>query len=343
MPYQNLIIHSIEKEQHSDEVTIIKSESTIEIVGEPIENFCASLIDAYRNDKRISNTKFKDDSRFKVLYGRYKNGEIGFVEATRELIDQMGIILQNKTAAKGGKFAFIEEDINGNSFFYAFLIRDRKGGQIQYSEENSKYILNSVEYADTNNLAMAARVNHNIFLDISTNSLLNYLSFTYSGTKQSEVSDYFSNWLGAAELHKNSEYAKDLSKAILKIGDFDEEGYAGTATEKLQLVLNYAQSNNDDIINLYALSEYLYGPDNRNLIRETCDAHDYIFTEKFKLISTSKNLFKNISVNVSGIKLQFPRNLLDNDIVKVEEGMVVINDAVLAAKILSDYESQAES
>jgi len=190
---------------------------------------------------------------------------------------------------------------------------------------------------------MAARVNHNVFSSTAEGSLLNYLSFTYSGTKQNEVSDYFSNWIGAAELHKNSEYARDLRKAILKIGDFDEEEYAGTATEKLQLVLSYAQANNDDIINIYSLSEHLYGPDNRNLLRETCDTNNYIFTEKFKLISTSKNLFKNISVKVGEIKLQFPRNLLDNQVVSVDEGIVVINDAALAAKILNDYESQAEA
>jgi len=91
------------------------------------------------------------------------------------------------------------------------------------------------------------------------------------------------------------------------------------------------------------LSEHLYGPDNRNLLRETCDTNNYIFTEKFKLISTSKNLFKNISVKVGEIKLQFPRNLLDNQVVSVDEGIVVINDAALAAKILNDYESQAEA
>tara|TARA_R110000744_G_scaffold186649_2_gene306043 strand:+ start:840 stop:1628 length:789 start_codon:yes stop_codon:yes gene_type:complete len=255
MPYQNLIIHSIEKEQHSDQVNIIKSESTIEIEDESIENFCSALIDSYKNDKRISNTKFTEDSRFQEVYIEFKSGEKDFVTSTRELIDQMGIILENKKAAKGGKFAFIEEEANGNNYYYVFLIRDRKGGQIEYSEESSKYILNSVEYADTNNLAMAARVNYNVFSTMSEGSMLNYLSFTYSGTKQSEVSDYFSNWIGAAELHKNSEYARDLRKAILQIGDFDEEEYAGTATEKLQLVLSYSQANNDDIINIYSLSE----------------------------------------------------------------------------------------
>ena len=153
------------------------------------------------------------------------------------------------------------------------------------------------------------------------------MSFTYSGTKQDGVSDYFANWLGAAELHRNSEYANDLRKAILKIGDFDEEEYAGSATEKLQLVLNYAQSNNDDIINIYSLSEHLYGPDNRNLLRETCDENNYIFTERFKLISTSKSLFKNISVKAGEIKLLFPRCLFDNDIIIVDDVIVFIENA----------------
>ena len=259
------------------------------------------------------------------------------------MIDSIASILEMTKTAKGGKFAFIEAEQSGNNFFYVFLIRDTKGGQIKYSEENSKYILNLIEYADTNNLAMAARVNFNIYNSSRENNLLNYLSFTYSGTKQDGVSDYFANWLGAAELHRNSEYANDLRKAILKIGDFDEEEYAGSATEKLQLVLNYAQSNNDDIINIYSLSEHLYGPDNRNLLRETCDENNYIFTERFKLISTSKGLFKNISVKAGEIKLQFPRSLFENEIIKVDDGIVVIENASLAEKILQDYESSSEA
>jgi len=343
MPYQKLIIHSIEKEQFSDVVTVVKSDDTIKINDDSIEKFCDSLVDSYRNDSRISNTKFKDGANFKKKYDEFYNGKLSFVESTKDMIDSMESILENLKSAKGGKFVFIQDNRDGNNYYYVFLIRDTKGGQIKYSKKNSKYMLNSVEYADTNNLAMAARVNHKVYQKTKENNLLNYLSFTYSGNKQHEVSDYFSNWIGAAELHKNSEYASDLKKAILKIGDFDEDEYAGTATEKLQLVLNYAQANNDDIINIYSLSEHLYGPDNRNLLRETCDAHNYIFTERFKLISASKNLFKNISVKVGEIRLQFPRNLLDNQKISIDEGTVVINDAALAAKILNDYESQAEA
>ena len=343
MPYHNLIIHSIEKQQFSDSITVLKSESTIEVNDESIENFCDSLVDSYRNDNRISNTKFKENSRFKGIYDSFKNGGKSFVESTSEMIDSIASILEITKTAKGGKFVFIEAEQNGNYFYYVFLIRDTKGGQIKYSTENSKYILNSIEYADTNNLAMAARVNYNIYHSSQDNDLLNYLSFTYSGSKQDGVSDYFANWLGAAELHKNSEYAIHLRKAILKIGDFDEDEFAGTATEKLQQVLHYAQSNNEDIINIYSLSEHLYGPENRNLLREICDENNYIFTERFKLVAGSKNLFKNISVKVGEIKLQFPRSFLENQTVKVEEGIVVIDDAALADKIIQDYVSNSEA
>ncbi|MBW8244059.1 nucleoid-associated protein [Muricauda oceani] len=343
MPYRNLIIHSIEKEQFSDTVIVVKSKSTIDIDDESIEKFCDSLVDSYRNDNRISNTKFKENSRFKGMYDGLKKSEKTFVECTSEMVDSIASILELTKTAKGGKFVFIEAQQNGNDFFYVFLIRDTTGGQIKYSSENSKYVLNSVEYADTNNLAMAARVNYNIYKLSQNDDLLNYLSFTYSGNKQDGVSDYFANWLGASELHKNSEYAIHLRKAILKIGDFDEAEHAGSATEKLQLVLNYAMSNEDDIINIYSLSEHLYGPDNRNLIRDTCDENNFIFTERFKLITTSKNLFRNISVKVGEIKLQFPRIFLENQTVKVSNGVVVIDDSTLAEKIIQDYESKNEA
>ena len=124
MTYQNLIIHSIEKEQFSDTVVVVKSESTIEIEDQSIENFCDSLVDSYRNDNRISNTKFKENSSFKTIYKSFKNQEKSFVESTSEMIDSIASILEMTKPAKGGKIAFIEAEQSGNNFFYVFLIRD---------------------------------------------------------------------------------------------------------------------------------------------------------------------------------------------------------------------------
>lgn len=333
MPYKNLVIHSIEKEQFSDQVHTIKSTASIEIEGESIENFCNSLKESYKNDNRISNTRFAEDSIFKKTYDIYLKGCISFVECSSELIDLISVLLKTTKSAKGGKFVFMEEKTNRNTFYYIFLIRDTKGGQIEYSEESSKYILNSVEYADTNNLAMSARINQDIYKNATDNIDLNYLSFTYSGTKQSVVSAYFSNWLGVTKLHKDNEYASALKKAIMLTGDYVDDGYSGTATEKLQLVLHYVQAKNDEIVNIYSLSEYLYGTSNRNLIRNKCDENNLIFTERFKLTPASKNLFQNISVKVSEIRLQFPRTLLEKKIIQVSDGKVVIYDAPLADKI----------
>ena len=334
MSLKNLIIHSLEKEQHSREVNPIISEATIGLNDDAVINFCDNLIDSYKNDNKISNSKFKTESFFKEDYDAFYSEDLTFVESTTRMIQKMEYKLSSVTSAKGGKFAFILEERDGNSFFYVFLIRDVKGGQISYSQEQKKYILNSIEYADTNNLAMAVRVNKKVY---SEEEQRNYLSFTYSGVKQHEVSGYFSDWVGADEMHKNSEYAADLKKAINQIGDILEGEFQGSVTEKLQGVLRYVESNNEDFLNLYSLSEYLYGEDNRNKLRTVLEDNNYAFTEKFQLIPSSRKQFRNISVKANNITLQFPRHLYDEEIVDVRGGIVSIKDETLANKILEDY------
>tara|TARA_R110002020_G_scaffold259768_2_gene473837 strand:- start:189849 stop:190877 length:1029 start_codon:yes stop_codon:yes gene_type:complete len=342
MPIQKLIIHSLEKEQHTRNVTPLISEDTIEVEDDAILEFCNNLIDAYKNDSKISNSKFKENSLFKKDYDSFYWGNQNFVESTSNMMAKMELVLGNVTAAKGGKFAFIQESRDSNNFFYVFLIRDVTGGQIKYSKSKKKYILNSIEYADTNNLAMAVRVNNGIYEDQKSELRKNYLSFTYSGIKQNEVSGYFSDWVGADDIHKNSEYATDLRKAISIIGDFDEDEFAGSVTEKLQSVIGFAESNKDDIINIYSLSEYLYGRENRNLVRNTLEKNNLIFTERFPLISSSKNSFKSISAKVNNITLRFPRHYYDDEIVDVSDGIVTIRDRGLADKVMRDLNSQQE-
>lgn len=337
MAIKKLIIHSLEKEQFKMDVVPLISEDTIDVSNDAVILFCNNLIDAYKNDKKISSSKFKEKSLFKKDYdSMYSEGK-SFVESTSNMVLKMELILKQISAAKGGKFAFIQEERDKNQFFYAFLIRDIKGGQIEYSKAKKKYILNSIEYADTNNLAMAVRVNYNIYKENESELSKNYLTFTYAGVKQNEVSGYFSDWVGADEIHKSSEYASDLKKAINNIGDFDENEFAGSVTEKLQSVIAFAESNKDDTLNIYSLSEHLYGPENRNLLRATLEKNNWAFTERFTLISSSKNLFRTISVKANNIKLSFPRRYFENKIVEVQEGIVTIRDSGLASKIESDY------
>jgi len=177
MPIKNLIIHSLEKEQHNRMVKPLISEDTIDIEDEAVIKFCENLIDSYKNDNKISNSKFKDGSFFQEDYDSYYSEDSNFIQSTTKMIKKMEYKLSSVTSAKGGKFAFIQEERDNNEFFYVFLIRDVEGGQIKYSKNKKKFILNSVEYADTNNLAMAVRVNYRIYEEEDKR---NYLSFTYS-------------------------------------------------------------------------------------------------------------------------------------------------------------------
>jgi len=52
-------------------------------------------------------------------------------------------------------------------------------------------------------------------------------------------------------------------------------------------------------------------------------------------------LFKTISVKASNIKLNFPRNYVDEGIIDYDDDIVVIKDASLAQKIKADIEDES--
>lgn len=336
MSIRKVIIHGLEKKQHSKDVKPFISETILNSKNELIINFCEELVKSYKNDSKVSTAVFEEKSLFKFDIDRYNEGKIDFVEFSKDALAKMERDLKKTPAATGGKFVFLDMTDKDN-MFYVFMIRDTEGEQIKYSKEKKKFEVNQVEYADTKNLAMAVRINRRVY---KSKDEQNYLSFTYGSAKQSEVSDYFSDWVGAKDLLKAIDYSRGLKRAINIIGDVEEGDYEGSASEKLQSVITYALSNNRNKVDIYNLSEQLYGKQNRNLIRETCESNGINFTESFNLDSRSKNLFRTISVKASDIKLNFPRSYIDDGIVNYSNESVTINDKNLAQKVKDDVENK---
>lgn len=337
MSIRRIIIHGLEKKQHSKDVKPLESKTVLDPDDDLVQNFCEDLVNSYKNESKVSTAVFEEKSLFKGDIDKYESEEIDFVEFSLEALAKMEHELKGTSAATGGKFVFLDASDKDN-MFYVFMIRDTEGEQLKYSEKKKKFEINQIEYADTKNLAMAVRINRRVYRG---SGKTNYLSFTYGSAKQSEVSDYFSDWVGSKNLLKSIDYSRGLKQAINIIGDVEKGDYKGTTSEKLQNVINYALSNKNNKIDIYNLSEQLYGKENRNLIRETCERKNISFTESFNLDSRSKNLFKTISVKASNIKLNFPRSYVDDGIINYDDEIVVIKDAALAQKIKEDMEDES--
>ena len=304
MEIKNIIIHGLDKKQYSKDIIPIISNSTLDNKSEIVIDFCKELKSSFKNDVKVSSAVFDDTSQFKEDIEKYNNDDNSFLDFTKNSLVKMEKELKKKPTSSGGKFVFLELS-DPNRMFFIFMIRDTKGEQIKYSEDKRSFELNEVEYADTNNLAMAVRINRRIF---ESDEEKNYLSFTYGSSKQNEVSDYFSDWIGAKDLLKSVDYARSLKTAINLIGDVTEGDYQGSASEKLQSVITAASSEGENKVNIYNLSEMLYGENKRNLLRETLEEASLNFTQTFILNSKSKNLFKTINVKSKDIKLNFPRS-----------------------------------
>ena len=333
MVIENIIIHGLDKKQYSKDIKPIISDSTLDKKSEIVIDFCKELESSFKNDIKVSSAVFDDTSQFKEDIEKYSNDDNSFSDFTEKTLAKLEKELGKKPTSTGGKFVFLELS-DPNKMFFIFMIRDTKGEQIKYSKDKKRFELNEVEYADTSNLAMAVRINRKIF---ELDEEKNYLSFTYGSSKQNEVSDYFSDWIGAKGLLKSIDYAKSLRTAINLIGDITEGDYKGTASDKLQRVITAASSDVENKVNIYNLSEMLYGEKNKNLLRETLENASLNFTQTFIINSKSKNLFKTINVKSKDIKLNFPRSYIEDGIIITDESGVKINDKILSQKIQNDF------
>lgn len=309
MELKKIIIHELKKESESNEVELILSEELIPNNAES-SALVTALSDSYKSD-RILYAVF-DDSEGKYFpekFNEYRispRENVNFINFTRFVMGNLIALIQPITFATGGYFVFAEYTDNGYSFVAVFLIRDVEG-KILNKTVNS-FSIQTVEYVDTKNLAMACRINENRIDEDE----INYLSFTQ--LRQQEVSEYFKNWISIEQLESSSDYTKSLYNIITQI-----EPPTNPVTNDLyeietfrNLVYNYASSSPTDTINIRDLSLHFY--QNEDTITNFAENNDISIDTEFRFNKRQLKKFIKLEVNRDGINLKFSRGVLNEKV-----------------------------
>lgn len=302
MILSKLIVHELKKDSGTTIANSVASNQLISIDNQS-ESLITALLKSYTSDKILyANFDRSPGKYFPNRFNTYKQSQRtdeDFLNFTVDTLGNLVTFIQSKTLARGGYLVFAEYLHNSITFVTIFLIRDTEGKLLK--RVDNSYEIKTIEYLDTNHLAMACRINEGKI----NNNESNYLSFTR--LRQQDVSDYFINWISVAELESSTEFTKALYNIInnipLPVNEETNQPY--TIDEVRHMVYEIAKSNAQRNINIQTLSEQIYGT--ITAISNYAEENDISIDTEFRYNRNALQKFIQLSVNVDGISLKFSR------------------------------------
>ena len=331
-----IIVHFLEKQPKTTVAKIEPSKSLLK-VDEFAKTLVTELHESISTSPSLKNAAFKDGETNLFTNTLKEYLDSGDDEKFITFSNSLSLLrekVEKEPLAKGGYYLFCDYLINDNRYLCVVLLRKKSG--INIIKEGTIFKLDSSENINIEKIAMAARLNYNIYTSSADDR--NYLALITTQT-DGEVSGYFKDWILAEGLIKNA-VNTDRFIAILKSIDLpidDDGNEIGRADFKRQ-VYDYVRTNKRNRANIYDISAHFYGEDSKSAIKDFADANDITIDPEFKVSSTKWKSLITIRASVEGIKIDIDYDKINDENVQVLEDRVVIHSKDLAALISKKHQ-----
>ncbi|MFB9865644.1 nucleoid-associated protein [Rufibacter immobilis] len=314
MNLHRVIVHELIKDVKSNVASTYLSNKMLE-VNDMTTSLVEKLNDSYRKD-RIINAIFSNgsDKFFPLQFKNYVNKVVDdqeFIDFSRLSLSTLRGEIQNIFFAKGGYFVYADYTVNAIRYTGVYLVRDTDGVLFKKNNKIQSFDIDSIKYMNTDKLAMGCRINNTNF----GVSLGKYLSLI--NNKQSDISDYFSNWVCALKAESSTDCTNMLYDVINKIdlpvnpatnSPYDLDSFR-------RLVVDYIKSQPNNIVNLHQMSSHFY--ENENIITDFIHARSIELDHEFKVDGKALRKFYKLEVNSDGIQLRFTRGDFNKEKIKL--------------------------
>lgn len=332
------IIHLLEKEAKKTETTLDFSNDVMES-----DEFSIALMTeihkAITESSSLKNTHFKDNesNNFTNSLIDYlsTDGEDDFFTFSKSLEDLKAKI-ENESFATGGYYLFVDYFVDGKRFIGVILLRKKSG--INITKVGNTYKLKTSENINIDKIAMAARLNLEIYSD--TEDKRNYLALITT-QQNGVVSKYFREWVLAAGYIKNTLNTANLVMIIKSIDlPIDEDGNKryNNHNEFKKAVYEYAKSRANRVVNLKDMGRHFYGDDKELTFLNFAVDNNIILDPEFVRDSAKWKTLVTIRARVEGVELNVDYNKINKDDVVIEENRIVINSKTLVNQINKQYQ-----
>ncbi len=332
------VIHEIIKVPQSNGANSFLSEELLPITQDTI--MLASNLNAAFSREHSSYGNFKKtENLFFDEFQLHQNTktENSFLIYTKKVTSILSNLLGTIFFAKGGFFVFCEYSLNSTNFIGVYLVRDMEGVLFNKDNDTHTFKINSARYLDTNKLAMGARININKLTDEDNNHI------TLTKSPQTDISDYFIDWLGITRPESSTDFTNKLFNIItdIQLPINPATGVEYRLNEFRETAYNLIKAAPDKIVNLRNLSSVFYGDE--NIIISFAEEKGYELDHEFRYDGRALNKFKRIEVNKDGIRLSFSRGDFTAKKVYISEDdaeLVMIRSKKLVESIKSQINMQ---
>jgi len=322
-----LVIHELQKEQHVTGAALITSDSVMPINDITIQ-LVTDLNKRFQMQNSINAFFANQTDSFPagfVTYNHHRT-EATILNFTKTASEQLRQRVHSSAPAKGGYLVFADYESYGH-FLGVYLIRNTTGMVIERRGNN--YVIDSNFHIDLENLAMACRINCDLFNDTANEE--RYLRFIKCDSEN--LSAYFRDWITMNDSESMRANTKNLHTALKNLPrPLDDDGNVLPEEELMRRAVHFIKNNHKEV-NLRLLSIHLYA--NADTIHDYANAHNLALDSEFFADSSILNKYLLLQVRADKFHLKFPREYY-NDKIQIhaeDNSIITIRSQALATKI----------
>lgn len=309
MEILSVVVHQIDKEEGNNDAettNLITSESYLDIENDQIIKIVKTLNDAF--SKRTINRGTLSDVElgFRSTIDDFEN--INLLNVSTLLCTNLYQQIFNLSSAKGGYLVFTLYQAFNNNYLGVFFVRKTTGSNLEFQDPDNSWEVELVRYLDVKHFAMGVRINIDNLLNVPDSR---HLQLVKGNT---EISDYFTNWIGVSNPTSENIDAENLFEVINHI-DLDDDI---DRDEVKRQVYNYAKTQTNRLINVRHLSDFLF--DDPNKIIDYCNEQNIELSHEFKLKGKHLNKFYRITAQANGILIQANYDMFNGDDIEIIDG-----------------------
>lgn len=345
---EKLVIHEVIKKSRETGSRAFLTSESIEI-NENTTFFIDELNKSFSGD-RINYGIFSDEEESQLFRDEYHKmydleyNENAFIEFSKQATTNLSNRISGIAPAKGGYLVYAFYTSKGVRFTGIFFVRDAERVILTKTDDN-KFDVSKIENVETDKLAMACRIVHSKYDDQHSegsndsenenNDPQHYLQFIKN--KQERVSDYFLEWIAAAQTINSKQLTDMFVEVIQSLGvGTDENGDAYADVDDFHKAITaYINNTPNNTINLRDIGQRFYGEPEK--ISDYVEENDISLDTEFRANGTALRRLYRLEFKHNSILLKFNRGDWNTN-VKVRNNQVVINDRDLAAKIIQEFE-----
>lgn len=323
-------IHFLDKEQKKTEASVDYSKRVL-----AVDDLSKYLIEethkSINENSSLKNAHFKENES-NLFYNTLNdylsvNGNDEFYLFSQSLSDLVERI-KKESLAVGGYYLFADYEIYGKRFLSVILLRKKAG--INFLKKGDIFKIDSAERVNVEKVAMAFRLNYQIYSQEEDNR--NYLAIITT-QQNGKISGYFKDWVLAGGIIENDANTSNFVN-ILKTMEMptDEHGNDLYQRDEYQkAVFEMVHARKDKIANLMDLGREFYGEAKKSTFVDHATENNIVIDPEFRRDSRIWNKLVTIKAKVDGIELN-----VDYDKVNPQNVEVLVDKIVIHSKELVD-------